>query len=177
MLYQMRLILSFALVIIPISLLAETLPPPGKWEGTAPACAGHCDSYHFAYCTSSGPVSIKGVTSELKCAYAESAPVPAPKKYGAPCALGGKKAFCVKVSSFPQVVDYKKLNRAGKWRGTAPACDGSCERGEIALCRSSNGKECAYTPAIFADRLSNFGHSCSSGRKAFCVKKEYLTSK
>lgn len=155
------------LLLIPVAALPGEIPPSGTWNGTAPFCEGSCDSYHWVYCRSDGYGSEDDACSATKTAW--------PGSFGGNnCTAGTKKAFCAAMSDFPQLNDYAGLNSNGQWRGTAPACAGSCESGEVAVCRSTNGKRCDFSPALYADRLEDFGHSCSSGHKVFCVPQAYL---
>jgi hypothetical protein len=61
------------------------------------------------------------------------------------------------------------------WRGTAPACDGSCRPGETGHTRSKNGagnlapKLPGLDPRDFL-AMSNFGESCWTGTKVLCCR-------
>lgn len=134
--------------------------PEGTWNGTAPFCDGDCSSTQFAWCVGQNP----------GCAYSS---VYSPSGFGDYCS-SGRKAYCVSTGTFPQVTDYNRLNEAGSWNGTAPACSGDCGEGYFALCRSQDGDSCDYAGGIDASKLSGFGDDCSSGRKAFCVPVDYI---
>jgi hypothetical protein len=61
------------------------------------------------------------------------------------------------------------------WRGTAPACDGSCPRGETGHTRSKNGagnlapKLPGVDPRDYLS-MSDFGESCWTGTKVLCCR-------
>jgi|GEM_PF-2581628 len=135
-------------------------PEDGSWNGTAPACAGDCGNSKFAWCVGMNP----------GCAYSDAY---SPPGFGDYCS-SGRKAYCVMTALYPQVTDYKRLNEVGTWRGTAPSCSGSCNTNEFALCRSMDGKGCAYSNSVNGKELNGFGSSCWSGRKAFCVPISYI---
>jgi hypothetical protein len=53
------------------------------------------------------------------------------------------------------------------WRGTAPACDGSCEAGEE---YRGAGTSSTNQPTVSGGLVGGFGSSCWSGSKVLCCR-------
>lgn len=153
------LLLTFAAAPAPAA--TTWYPDNGSWDGTAPACNGNCSNTEFAWCVGMNP----------GCAYSDAY---SPPGFGDYCS-SGRKAYCVPTASYPQLLDYGRLNQVGGWYGTAPSCSGSCPDNYFALCRSSDGDSCDYSGGINASQLQNFGSDCWSGRKVFCVPTNYIS--